>query len=299
MSGERAHFAPRDARPSQRRRLGTLCLIWFATLLLGLAVGAPFALVADASGLGHFPRGDALLWEPGGTWLVEVARVARGSLAVAGAASGVVFTLALGVTLALKALWLAALATRGRLSLRPWLGTSAVALPRLLALAGLFLALRALPIALGVLGVAHVRSGALASLWALGERGRELAALGVLFAALALWLVLGALETLADATVVARDACVTRALGAALACLWRRPVAVAVAWLWPTTAGVGVVLAAALAAHGLDVGEPEVWRLGAVLGVHQLALFALLALRGAWFAQALTLAGAPASAAAS
>lgn len=64
-----------DASERRGHFVRVLSLVWLLRALLGWLVALPFITIVSASGVGNLLEGDRALFEPGGLWLAELARV--------------------------------------------------------------------------------------------------------------------------------------------------------------------------------------------------------------------------------
>jgi hypothetical protein len=276
--------------PRLRERWGALLFVWLFQLGAAVLIAAPIVGVIAGTGVTAHPRGDRVLFEPGGVLLVETLRRGAGPLLGALRASGIEL-LVLGVvgSVPLAALLLA-LASRDRLRLESWLGGAIAHFPGFLLIGGAGWIARAVIVLLALLLSGGLGPG-LES--ALGERGGDLALLvGAMFVVVLLTAV-GIAADLARAAAVRTQGHALPSMLSGLRALASRPLAAAVSWLTPAVWSVAVVAVAALAVGALRVELAGSWRFVVALLAHQLAVLALLALRAAWLKSALELVGPP------
>jgi hypothetical protein len=264
------------ARPAPVRA-GAVGACYLYRAASGLLATAPLA-VAFAAVVGAHPRGDALLWEPGGVWLVESLRLLGPALGPALGYGGVLVLLAaFGWLLPLGAL-IVSLAP-GRPRARVCLGQAAARLGTMSLLWGLTLLAQA---ALLVL------TAVLSALVAEGESPAQLLLrLGVWLLGLSLCAVLACTEDLARVVCLQRDAGLWDAVAQALGTLGRHPLALAWAAGWRSALGLGL-LAGALAL-GVAWARPD--ELLPMVLLHQLAILCFVWLRASWLRQATRLVG--------
>jgi hypothetical protein len=265
-----------------------IAVFYAARLLGGWLISSPIATLVAGSGIGDFPEGDALLFQPGGTYLFEVARVVRGSLGAAFETSLFLFALsAFASLLALSAL-LVALDAGERLSLGEWSARAVEQLPRFTLFAGAALFLQSIVV------------GACALLWVgarellyrrYDERSADLTSLLVLALGVLGVVALGLLHDLARAAAVRHRASARAALKAALAATRARPLATLGAWLMPLSWSIAAFAAGAIAVGRVRVEGAGEWRVSAVTLIHQLVILALVCLRALWLKRALELVG--------
>jgi len=263
-------------RSASRARLDVLAVCVGYRVLI--AVLAAFPLSAAASALvGHHPRGDAVLWDAGGLWLVESLRMAGPALREL-TPYGSLFLLvgAFGWLVPLGALVLSVGAEGRKARWRDLLGGAASHFPLLALLLGATLLLQALLLALVSAAAALLASSA--SSRSHGADALRLAGpcLGLVFA----WL-LAVGQDLLRVPIVQRGQGLFAALGTAWELLRREGRAVLVAAAWRTALAVATLAVAAGAAARLTGGA-----VGSVLLAVLLQLLAVVAfvwLRGAWF----------------
>lgn len=261
-----------------RRRPGLVAILYLHRLVASVVVAAPVAATVSLI-VSRDPRGDLLLWQPGGVWLLEVARLLRTSAMAFAAVGGVAALLAAAVGLVPLAVLLAGLGRRGPLSLAWLLGRAGAHLGTLATLFGLALAAQGLVLAIVVLATESV---------AMTMQARP--AVDVLRAvgwalALALVAAAGVVHDLARAAAVGADcdlyAALTRAVDVAAAA----PVRLLAAYAWRGALSLcALALAAWLAAR---VGVATRGALVTTAVVHQAGVVLAVALRASWLAAAL------------
>jgi hypothetical protein len=270
-----------------RRRPGAILLLWAFRLLGAWLVAAP---VADAysSGLGHLPGGDAVVFEAGGTYLLEALRLNSHQL-LAAIRQGLWALLVMGAAglVPLCAL-LVALCHAGRLRAGEWSHRTASHLPTLAALVALTLLVQ---VALGILAALGLLGLRQPGHCALGPPGAQWPLLALVFVAAVLCLTVGVLSDLARAAAVLHGAGVAAACRLALRTARGCPTRVLLDWLTPAIWSLLAVAAAAILVHALRVQAAAGWRLLAVFSLHQLTALLLVALRANWLARALRAVG--------
>jgi hypothetical protein len=228
-----------------------------------------------------YPRGDRLLFEPGGLYLVEALRLTRSDLtnAAEGMSFGVLLALYLGL-LPLGAL-IRSLGTEQKLTPPALMAHGVRFFGPMSLLLGLSLVIMALacgmPIVIGSLLDTKIRAS-------LGDRGGDLAQAGFYLVALGVLAVLGVVHDLARTAAVTRE---LRALEAARA-------GARTLRAWPAEAFGGWALRGLLALLLVTVAARTTTLIGietnaklvAVAIVHQAAIFALVFLRADWLALA-------------
>jgi hypothetical protein len=279
-----------SALPRVRERWGAILFVWSFQLLASVLIAAPVVGAIASSGVTAHPRGDRVLFEPGGMLLVETVRIAAGALIAALQASLLelaVFAVVASVPLAALVL---ALASRERLRAGPWLGAAIAHFPAFVLIGGVGWLARAVVVVLALLIAGGIGTGLTA---ALGERGGDLALLGGALLVAMLLAAVGIAADLARAAAVRSSSRGLPALASGLRSLLARPLAAAVGWLIPAVWSIAIVAAAALAVALLRVDLAGGWRVAVALIAHQLGVLALVALRALWFKTALELVGPP------
>ena len=278
-------------RPSEIRvwhRPGAVAWWWALRLLAAWLLAAPVADILSAP-TASLPRGDAVLFEPGGAYLLECLRHTQAQLA-AGTRRTLWALLLLGTMnlIPLSAV-LVALSHRGRLRPNEWSQLTARHVPAFLMLAGLTLFAQAV-VLLGMTLVATTTRETLHH--ALGPRNADLTAIAAAAAGVALAAGLGVLQDLARAAAVRHEVGGRAALSIALDTVRQRPGRALVDWLTPAVYTLPVVTGAAVVTSWLRVDRDGSWRVALVFLVHQVAAFGLVALRSWWLARALVLVSA-------
>jgi hypothetical protein len=266
-------------------RPGALAGWWAVRLVTAWLLVAPAADVLSAP-LADLPRGDAVLFDPGGAYLLEALRHGQAQL-MAGTRRNL-WTLVLVACASLIPLCavLVALSHRGRLRAGSWSQLTARHLPAFAMLAGLTLLAQAVVL----LGSALLLTAASDPLHrALSPRSADLTILAAAGIGGVLVVGLGLVQDLARAATVRHDVGGRAALAVAVTTLRRRPLRALLDWLTPTVYTLPVIAAAALLAGWLHVDRDGAWRVSLVLLVHQLAAFGLVALRCWWLTRALVL----------
>lgn len=268
-----------------KRRLAAVAIDLAARIFAGLLLGLPLFSVVSASGIGQFEAGDRLLFQPGGLYLGEVARLSFAAL-VPLTNTALVTALSLSVLLLLPhGALLAALADREQQPFAMLLGRGASSFPALVALSGLTL------IAQGVVlvffsGVAGTARGSISGSSPPVSDGVALAllAVGGLLA-----LGLGVVCDLCRAAAVVNRADGRSALRGGLLALQRKPGAVARGYLAPASVGLTLFVLAAVVTGWLDVSQAGALRLPLVTLLHLTVLVGLALCRARWLAIAVGL----------
>lgn len=268
-----------EDRPLARRRLGVTALVYATRALCALLIAWPFASLFGRA-LGAFPRGDLLLFEPGGLYLIESVRRTREAFAPISTGAVLLLVTYTFVGLLPLAALLGSLSVKGRLSARDLgslafrpVGTFALLLGGFSVLQGILLGLL---VALG--GVVAKRASS-----ALPTSDR----INVVFVLFALLVVaaVGVLHDLARASAVRGDLGFRASLRVAVSTLRGAPFAVFWGFAW--RGGLGLLLLAAGVVFGSRLGVEPAWRLFLGFLVHQGAVFGALCLRASWLAKAL------------
>jgi len=250
----------------------------------GLLLGSPVVAAVASTGIGRYPEGDRLLFEPGGLMLTEVAR-ALWTAAVPLIRAELVTGLALGMALIVPySLLLVALSGRGSSTAALW-GEVVTRVPSLLALHGLTLLTQ---------GGALLAAGTLAfqlrsALVGATSRGADLVLVGIALLGGLLVLGLAALRDLASAACVQGSLHSRAALASGVSTFRRLPGRVFRGWAPPLGAGAALVGAGALLTGALDVSRSGAWRVALVLAVHQTVLLGRSLCRAFWLSRALRL----------
>ncbi|MEO6420851.1 MAG: hypothetical protein ABIP39_15670 [Polyangiaceae bacterium] len=267
-----------------RTRPGMVFFLWLWQLVFAIFVTWPTAALVDQTYGGH-PRGDAVLFEPGGLVLADFVWHAR-RFSGALLAHDTIFAAfsVVGGLLPLAAL-LASMTytTRARRSPRPrQLARFALdAFGRMLALLFIAGALEILFVGIAMMLGAYVSDSTAARM---GEaRSDQLGWLvTILFFGIAL--AVGVLHDLARASVVRFWVGALKACGLAWNTFRRHPVSLFGSWGWRAGAGIVPIAAASMITDriGLKPGSSVV----AIFALHQVVIGARIALRASWLANA-------------
>jgi hypothetical protein len=276
----------RDA-VSPFRRLPAVSLYFGCHLAAALLLALPTVTLVSGTGIGRFPEGDRLLFEPGGLLLAEVARALLPELP-AHVASGLGTGTLLGIVLLLPhAALLVAFSRKERQGLASTWGRAFGHLPALLSLGGLAFLAQVIVLA-GALAVAQIVRGAFG---AGSARSADIAfvvtlALGALFSA-----VLGITRDLGRAAAVRGALPGKAALVEGLRALARAPWRALVAWAAPAAVALSFVALGATLTAALDVSRPSTWRVWSVAILHQAIAFALCFCRAYWLSASFGIVG--------
>lgn len=282
--------------PALRRvgqRWGAIALSWSFQLLLALLLAAPLVAALSGTGIANHPRGDAVLFEPGGLYLIEALRLGAGAALSALQVSFVSFVVLGMLGLFPLAALLSALRSDGKLRVASWLGEAIAHVPSFVLIGGVTWLGRA-ALALFFVLVYSLLEGPVGA--AFNERNADLVLIsGALVCAIAF----AALGIAADLARAARVRFGLRALGAfrtGLGTFGQRPFAAVVGWLIPASWSVALIALAAILVGLLAVDQPESWRVLGAFVVHQLTAIGLIALRALWLHRSLELVGSRAQA---
>ena len=268
------------------RRPGALLLIWVWRSFAAFWLATPIIDAIDATGLGRHPRGDAALFEPGGLLLFEVVRLLLNAFSSVAETTVMLLMVAGFAGLVPLSALLVALAYEGRLRFLPWSSKALAHFPAFALLSGGAWLIQGALLVLAVL----VFSGVHAALnQRVDERTTDLGAVAAGGVVLLALLLTTLLHDLARAAAVRRELRAGAALALGLRAARRQPGKALVAWLGPALLSLLVVLLAALAVDRIAVDRGGSGRVTSAWVVHQLAAFALVALRAVWLAAALRL----------
>ncbi|WP_437727278.1 hypothetical protein [Sorangium sp. So ce861] len=272
---------PAARRPAAHERLGAVALYFGYRALASLVVAAPLSVLA-AQVVGDHPRGDAILFDPGGLMLSELVRLGAPAAGALAAQLGAGALLAAALGLVPLAVLLAALSQAGPLSAQAVVGRAARALGPLALLWGVALAAQVTAAALVLLPGTSL----CAALFSV-PRSRDLAAAAVAAVALAHVAAIGLLHDLARAALVAEQRGFYTAVARGLDALRAAPLAAA----W-ACASRGALAAVAMAGGAWGVhlaGAGTGPRVAAAFAAQLAALAAAAYLRASWLAAALRL----------
>ena len=277
-----------DSEIRARTRPGAISLVWALRLLLGFLIALPIARLVGASPIADFARGDALLFDGGGLFLVELFRSHADTLRGAAQSMTVILVVASIASLVTHALLLVALAHRERLRIGEWGGRALEHFPAFVLMGGLvWLAQGLIALVVGSLGAALGKSLS----ERISERGADLAALSVFAFGALLMLLVGLAHDLGRAAAVRKRVGGWQGLGDGFRTFARRPFAALISWAVPAFWTVAVLAAAAIVVERLSVEREGSLRVVAAFIIHQLAVLALVALRATWLGRALVLVG--------
>lgn len=277
-----ASMRPLDDREIQGwQRPGVALLVWLWRLVASALVAAPITAAISATGVGEFPGGDAVLFEPGGVMAVEAARVGWPGLKAAAGVSTLLLLVACVMSVVPLSAWLVALCHGGRLRLAGWLGAAMDRVPGLVFITGVGWMLRGMMLVIAAVVLNAFDDDAR---WALGAlAGVTIVLLGTI----------AAFEALAQAAYVRRRHGPFRAIGRGLRAGFRRLGTTFLAYTIPAVASIAVVAGAAGTTQYYNVAGPGGGRVFGAFVLHQLAVLLLIALRGWWLSAALRLVGKP------
>jgi hypothetical protein len=269
---------------ARRRPLGVFLLYAFRASAAWL-VALPMVAAIGATGVGHQPTGDAVLFEPGGMLLAEIVRVGAASYPTALAVSLLLYVAFALVGLVPLASFLRALSLEGRASLGGWLSRGVALLPAFTGLSVFTVLVQG-----ALLGTSALVLGVAAPYTArLGPQTSDLSLLGLAALCLAPLCLASVAQDLCRAAIVRGRLALLAGVRAGLVTLVRQPRAVLLSWLWPALLSLSVIAGAAFAVGRLELYQPEGYRVLAVALLHQLAALALVCLRAVWLARSLVL----------
>ncbi|HEX6274150.1 MAG TPA: hypothetical protein VFZ53_13975 [Polyangiaceae bacterium] len=246
----------------------------------------PTTAVVASTGLGRFPEGDRLLFEPGGLVLAEITRVLAPALPAHVASSLGAAVLLGGLLLVPHAALLVSLARAERETLAATFARAFSHLPALIALSGLAV-LAQTTLMIATFSVARALRDAMSSAT---TRSADLAWLAAVSLGVIASLAVGIVRDLGRAAVVRDDLDSKAALFAGLSSFGRAPGRALSRWLVPALASFSLVAVGAVVTGMLDVSRPGAWRLALVTLTHQTVAFALCVCRAYWLRASLDLA---------
>ncbi len=259
-----------------RQRADVLALCFAYRAVIATLVAVPLSAVA-ATVVGDHPRGDAVLWDRGGVWLIETVRLASPALqGWAPYGSLVMLAAAFGWLLPLGALIASASPGTERTPWRGLLSRSALCYPTLALMFGATLLLQ-----VATLGLVTVCASLLAGLATSRTHGVDALqvagpAVGVLLA----WLIAVG-QDVVRAALVQRKQSLYQALGTGWDLLRGLARWVVLAAAWRTALALFAFLLAAVAGAKLTGGAAD--QLPLVVALHGLAGVIFVWLRGSWF----------------
>ncbi|HEY3493437.1 MAG TPA: hypothetical protein VGK73_02075 [Polyangiaceae bacterium] len=259
-------------------RLLAVCLDYAARAAASLLFALPVVALVAGTGVGRFPEGDRLLFEPGALVASEVVHKLVPALGTALSTSFVAFVVLAALLVVPHAAVLSALAETGRLEAKTLWGRALSSVPALLLLTGVALLAQVLLLALSS-GIASFARGALASSPRLAD-GVFLAVIG---GGALLALGVGVARDVARASAVQRGSDGRSALVAIPALLRGRAPLLLQVFATRAAAGCVLLVATAFACGLVDVGRPGNHRLALVAFLHQAAALGVAALRVSWF----------------
>jgi len=275
---------------SARARARAALVLFLFRSVCGLLLAYPVARTLGAFVPSTYPVSDALLFAPGGVYLVEALRLGGRAVQASVEGSGLGFVVVAIVATFPFAVALSALVHPSR-SLPSLVKRGAESTPALLALGGAAALAQAVGLA-AIAGAVNGVSGAFDSVT--DERHADLLVAAFALLACLPLLALGLAHDLARAAVVRHGVRSTHAAAMAFRKLRAATNAVFTAWLAPAVASGALVLLAAWVAGMLDVSRPGAARVWAVAALHQATVLGLVLLRLWWLERALALVDPPA-----
>jgi hypothetical protein len=278
MSDDALLDPPRAARPMARRRPGLVAFTFGYRFVAGLLIASPIAALFN-SVVRDEPRGDAVLFDPGGLMFVESIRLTSNGAPGAASGSGAMALVATFLGLLPFAALVTGLGREGRLS-RAFLAARAVrSIGTLALLWGGGLVAQAI---LG--GLLGVLLGKLAGALHLGTPGEDIGRVVLVAVVLLAVLAVGVLRDLAAVSAVNDGTRLYTSVQRALRVMGGAGGRVALAYAWRGLLGLAAVLGAGAAVMSLD-GAP----IALPFLLHQLAIAALVFAHASWLAAAIGL----------
>jgi hypothetical protein len=270
----------------------TFALVVLANYLLRALLAAgltlPFARVVSATGIGQFPAGDRLLFEPGGLHLLELLRLAGPELMALGEGSLRLLVVAGFIAVVARALTYSVLSSTER-DTGSVVARSLTLLPGYLLIAGLALLAQVLTIGLALMFATKLQELLAAS----SEPRGDLAFVATAVLGVVLALSIGAVAELARASLANEATGTVAAIGRGLELARRFPARLFSRWAGYGASGLTLALGASWLVERLDVSRPGAWRVASVFLLHQLVVLALVGLQTAWQLTALRAAQEP------
>jgi hypothetical protein len=270
---------------SPLRRVRAVTVYFLAHLAAALLLALPAVALVAGTGIGRFPEGDRLLFQPGGLLLAEIARTIAPAVSSSIASARVSGALLFVVLLVPHAALLVSLSRTEREPENVVWGRAIGHLPVLLLLSGLAFFAQAI-VLFGAVTVGTRIRGAMTGGAA---RSADLAFLAVIGLGLLLALALGLVRDLGRAAVVRDSLKAKAALRVGLMTFARAPGRALFRWAAPAAVGLALVLLGAALASLFDVSRPGTWRIGLVAMAHQAIAYALCWCRAFWLSATLGL----------
>jgi hypothetical protein len=242
----------------------------------------PIASALRATGIGHQPTGDAVLFAPGGVYLLETLRL--GAPALTGALP--VSTSLVVIAILLQSIPQGAVIhglTQPTESLANALQRSLASFPRFLLLGGLGLLAQGCAAILGIVAAQALRYslGGDARAWA-----GDVACVLALTVSLLSLCTIGALVDLARCGYARGLLSLSACSNAALRTLLKQPLRLAAAALVPLLGVVALAVGIGFVVGALRVEQGATWRWLTVLALHQLVMLACSAAEVRWLSRA-------------
>lgn len=258
-------------------------LIYVARVLVALILGYGFSKLAQGS-LGSWPRGDAMLFDPGGLVLAEAIRLNVSALAAMGHQALMLVLVMIPVGLVPLAMLTYSLGEPRRVPIREALDRAVRRLVPMAVLGVIFLA-----IAAGCVGFFYLIAQALSHKLGhrFGVRGGDIARGSLVVAGVVLAWVSAIVHDIGRVAVVCRGMDSLRALSAAWSTALHRPVATATAY-----GSRGAAMLTAIVGGAILVGRAGVDSQVRVLAgamIHQCVILVLIVLRASWLARVVQL----------
>ncbi len=266
--------------PRARRRMGLIFSYYLYRAVAGGIMALPLAMAAGTL-VGPWPRGDVVLFDPGGVRLLGVLRRLEPAATALGTHAATTLVLASVIGLVPLTALMEGLGAEGPLKMRA-LGSRVG--ERIGPFAVLFGIATVAEVAVGLLAmtVADVVTSRVA--WS-GPENRDLALLTARIVGVLSVLAVGLLHDVARAFTVRKGLGFYTATSCALRLLRRRPFAATGAYLIRALPAAMLVIAALTWGNALP--RTTTFELGTTIVLGQLSLFAAAALRASWLAAAM------------
>jgi hypothetical protein len=267
----------------QATSLRVLFVYYASRCFLAGLIAIPFATALTSAGIAKRPEGDALLFSPGGTYLLEALRLGRYALDATTSMLPWYFLVASVLSLIPAGFLLFGL-SHPRASI-DWLTTRALdVFPRFVFLSAVALVAQALLLAL-VSSIAF-KAQSVVTDFSTPERG-DLTFTLLMLVGLPFFLWLTLLFDLARAGVVLYGHGFLESTTAAKRIVSQRPILVLMGWLEPALVASILVIATGFVVGKLRIEAGDNWRWLTAFALHQAVVFALCAAEARWLKRAL------------
>ena len=272
-----------------RRAVRAVALVYALRALAAWILASPLARALNSTVAAQHPRGDAILFDPGGLELIESLRLSLGVLGSELKGALLIGTVLGALSVIPAAALLAALVEDEPSGPAEWVRRAVTLFPRFVLSFGARLFLQGAVLAVGALALGRL-GRRLASSWP--EQSADLSVLGLGLLVLAAASALGIYEDLFRVES-ARGATLGRALRQAGALLRARWLALGGSWLCLVACALVLPLLVAPLVGIVDVSRPGSWRLVVVTFLHQGVVLGMVAARAVWLAIVIELGSAP------